>query len=98
MTQGDAYNIELSITNQGEALDVEQVEAVEVMLGGLRRIYSEEVSCSNGKFLFPVTQEETFKLPPSCPMQVRVKFKGGDVIGSPSRMVNVAASLSKAVL
>lgn len=98
MIQGDAYNIELRITSQGEALDVEQVEAVEVVLGGLRRVYPDEVAYSDGKFLFPVTQEETFRLPPSCPMQVRVKFRGGDVIGSPSQMVNVAASLSKAVL
>ena len=98
MTQGDAYNLEISITNRGEALDVETVEQVEVTLLNLTRSYPEEVTYSNGKFLFPVTQTETFKLPPVCPMQVRVKFKGGDVIGSPSRMVNVAASLSKAVL
>lgn len=98
MIQGDAYNIELTIKNQGEPLAVERVETVEVVLGGLRRVYPDEVSYSDGKFLFPVTQEETFHLPPMCPMQVRVKFVGGDVIGAPAQIINVAASLSKAVL
>lgn len=98
MTQGDAYNLEISITNRGEALDVETVEQVEVTLLNLTRSYPEEVTYSNGKFLFPVAQAETFRLPPMCPMQVRVKFKGGDVIGSPAQTVNVAAALSRAVL
>ena len=98
MTQGDAYNLEISITNRGEALDVETVEKVEVTLLNLTRSYPEEVTYSDGKFHFPVTQTETFKLPPACPMQVRVKFKGGDVIGSPAQTVNVAAALSRAVL
>ena len=98
MTQGDAYNLEISITNRGEALDVETVEQVEVTLLNLTRSYPEEVTYADGKFLFPVTQAETFRLPPMCPMQVRVKFKGGDVIGSPAQTVNVAAALSRAVL
>jgi hypothetical protein len=98
MIQGDAYNIELNITNQGELLDVDQVDTVEVMLGGLRRVYPENIRYSDGKFLFPVTQEETFQLPSSCLMQVRVKFKSGDVIGSPFQKICVATSLSRVVL
>lgn len=98
MTQGDAYNLEISITNRGEALDVETVEKVEVTLLNLTRSYPEEVTYSDGKFHFPVTQTETFKLPPVCPMQVRVKFTGGDVVGSMIQMVEVAGAISKAVL
>lgn len=98
MTQGDAYSLELTIQNRGEPLDISTVELVEVTLLNLVRTYPDEVTYSDGKFHFPVTQSETFKLPPACPMQVRVKFTGGDVIGSPMQMVNVAASLSKAVL
>ena len=33
-----------------------------------------------------------------CPMQVRVKFTGGDVVGSMIQMVEVAGAISKAVL
>ena len=71
---------------------------MEVTLLNLTRSYPEEVTYSDGKFHFPITQQETFKLPPMCPMQVRVKFIGGDVVGSMIQMVEVAGAISKAVL
>lgn len=98
MVQGDAYSIDVTVKNQGEALAVDNVEQVEITLLNLTRSYPEDVTYSDGKFHFPITQEETFKLPPVCPMQVRVKFTGGDVIGSKIQMVEVAGSISKAVL
>ena len=98
MVQGDAYSIDITITNLGEAIPIDTVEKVEVTLLKLTRSYPEEVTYSDGKFHFPVTQAETFKLPSVCPMQVRVKFTGGDVVGSPAQTVNVAAALSRAVL
>lgn len=32
MVQGDAYNIDISITNNGEALEINDIETVEVSL------------------------------------------------------------------
>ena len=98
MVQGDAYSIDVTVSNQGEPLAVENVEQVEITLMNLTRSYPDEVTYSDGKFHFPVTQEETFRLPPMCPMQVRVKFTGGDVVGSRIQMVEVAGAISKAVL
>lgn len=98
MVQGDAYSIDVTVKNQGEPLAVENVELVEITLLNLTRSYPDEVTYSDGKFHFPVTQEETFRLPPVCPMQVRVKFTGGDVVGSRIQMVEVAGAISKAVL
>lgn len=98
MVQGDAYSIDITIQNQGQPLSVDGVELVEVTLLNITRSYPEEVTYSDGKFHFPITQQETFKLPPMCPMQVRVKFNGGDVIGSRIQMVEVAGAISKAVL
>lgn len=98
MVQGDAYSIDIAIKNMGEAIPIETVEKVEVTLLNLTRSYPEEVTYSDGKFHFPITQQETFKLPPMCPMQVRVKFTGGDVVGSMIQMVEVAGAISKAVL
>ena len=98
MVQGDAYSIDVTVKNQGEPLAVENVERVEITLLNLTRSYPDEVTYSDGTFHFPVTQEETFRLPPMCPMQVRVKFTGGDVVGSRIQMVEVAGAISKAVL
>lgn len=98
MVQGDAYSIDVTVSNQGEPLAVENVEQVAITLLNLTRSYPDEVTYSYGKFHFPVTQEETFRLPPMCPMQVRVKFTGGDVVGSRIQMVEVARAISKAVL
>lgn len=98
MVQGDAYSIDITIQSQGQSINVNSVELVEITLLNLTRSYPEEVTYSDEKFHFPITQQETFKLPPICPMQVRVKFASGDVIGSKIQMVEVAGSISKAVL
>ena len=51
-----------------------------------------------GKFHFPLTQTETFGLPTVCPMQVRVKFPSGDVIGSEMQRLDVKRALSRKVI
>lgn len=98
MVQGDAYSIDVTIKNQNESLHIENVELVEITLLSITRSYPNEVTYSDGKFHFPITQEETFALPTLCPMQVRVKFSGGDVVGSEIQMIKVAGAISKAVL
>lgn len=98
MVQGDAYNIDISITNNGEALEINDIETVEISLLYLQKKYPGEVEYKDGKFRFPLTQQETFKLPKTCQMQVRVKFTSGDVIGSPIQQIDVLHALSKVVL
>ena len=98
MVQGDAYNIEISITNDGEPLSISDIETVEVSLLYLQKQYPGEVAYKDGKFLFSLTQQETFKLPRTSQMQVRVKFKSGDVIGSTIQQIDVLHALSKVVL
>jgi hypothetical protein len=98
MVQGDAYAIDIGITNNGQPLNIADISAVEVSLLYLQKNYPGEVTYSDGKFHFPLTQQETFKLPKLCKMQVRVKFKSGDVIGSMIQQIDVAHALSKAVL
>jgi hypothetical protein len=98
MVQGDAYAIDIGITNNGQPLNIADISAVEVSLLYLQKNYPGEVTYSDGKFHFPLTQQETFKLPKLCKMQVRVKFKSGDVIGSEIKQIDVAHALSKAVL
>ena len=68
MVQGDAYSVEVSICNQDQPLNIEQVSLVEISLGSFVKVYPGEITYTAGAFRFPVTQEETFRLPSRCPM------------------------------
>lgn len=98
MVRGDAYNIEIEIRNGDAALTADDVELVEITIHDLVKTYPGKVAFSDGKFLFPISQEETFRLPYNCLAQIRVKFPGGDVIGSEIQQIDVRNALSRAVL
>ena len=85
LKQGDGCKIPICITLNGEPLSPADVEAAEFMLGThVRRMYPEEVTYEDGKFYFPLTQKETMRLAAglTLPLDVRVKFIGGEVIGA----------------
>lgn len=98
MVQGDAYSLEVKINNGGVALDMTAVSLVEITLANRVKTYPGKVTYSDGVLHYPLTQEETLGLPPVCQMQVRVKFKGGNVIGSAIKQIDVLRALSKAVI
>jgi hypothetical protein len=98
LVQGDSYNLIVTVKNKGEPLDIATIKKVEISLLYLQKSYPGEVRYEDGKFLFPLTQQETFRLPKLCQMQVRVKFRSGDVIGSEITQIDVVHALSKAVL
>ncbi len=82
--QGDAYSIPVVLKLNGKTVDAAAVEQVEFMLGShIRRMYPGQVKCEEGVFYFPLTQAETLALPArlTLPLDVRVKFIGGDVVG-----------------
>ena len=84
--QGDAYLMPLNITVNGGQLPASEVEAVEVRLGDVRKLYPEEITydVDTGFFMVPLYQADTFTLPEDDAVQldVRVKFKGGSVAGT----------------
>ena len=86
LKQGDAYLMPLNITVNGGQLPASEVEAVEVRLGDVRKLYPEEISydAETGHFLVPLRQKDTLSLPEDDAVQldVRVKFKGGSVAGT----------------
>ena len=108
--QGDAYNIEITLTDADDVILTDQmVSAVEISLGGLTKTYPGDVTYEpetpsrgaaepGGKWLFPVTQEETTRMTGPLPFQVRVKFPGGDVVGTHLPTVYATASISTEVL
>lgn len=100
--QGDQYLIPISITSDGEPLDIENVEIVEIALGNLIKKYPTEISYDSEEeiFMFPVLQTETFAFRSGLiKMDVRVKFTNGTVIGLPQiQTIPVPSALSGEVL
>lgn len=98
--QGDAYSIPIAVTAaDGTTIDNTIVEAVEVMIGFLRKTYPAEITFSAGKWLFPLTQEESFRLSGyQQNVQIRIKFNSGEVVGTVIESMPVITSASKEVL
>ena len=101
--QGDQYALMFTGKLNGQPLDMSMVEWVEIVVGNLRKVYPGEVTVDdNGKFRFPLTQEETFAFRQrQIPWQARVKFTGSTtpaVFGSRTTLIRVEESLSKEVL
>ena len=98
ISQGDQYHIAMTIKFNGEVVDIDRVEKVEIPLHNTTKLYPDEITFSDGAFLYPITQEETFSLPRIVEAQVRVKFKNTDVFTSPTEQIDVIRSLSKEIL
>lgn len=98
MMQGDSYNLGIRILNNaGSTVTPDDVLDVEITIGHLRKTYSKaEVLYSDGYWLFPLTQKETFGYwPSSVKAQVRVVWANGVTEGKPLYGVRIDESISK---
>lgn len=99
MMQGDSYSLQIYIAQEGAAVTPETAEAVEIVLGDYRKSYPGALNYEDGFWLFPLSQRESLDLASGRqPCQVRVKFVGGDVLGTDVGMLDVRDSLSREVL
>lgn len=98
MVQGDAYNMNISVDYNGEDIGIDSIEMIEFTLHNIIKNYPDTVTYSDGLFHFPLSQKETFALPRTPDMQIRVKFKNGEVVGSRPQKIDVERSLSKTIL
>ena len=98
--QGDAYDIAIMLENEdGTAITPENVSVVEIALGSLIKSFPEgDVTFSEGAFLFPLSQEETFPMRGTKRLEVRVKFLSGDVAGAKLGSIAIDSSISREVL
>lgn len=100
--QGDQYAIPIIGKQNGKPLDMTTIDEVEFVIGKMRKLYPGEVVLDEeGRFLFPLTQQETFAVQRSSQhIQIRVKFKGDPpvVVGVDVGDIYVADSISKVVL
>lgn len=101
MMQGDSCNLAIQIRNNaGSAVTPSDVSDVEITIGRLRKTYrSCQLLFSNGMWLFPLSQEETFGYwPASVKAQVRVVWRNGVVEGKTLYGIRISESISKEVL
>ena len=101
MMQGDAYPLGIQILNNaGMPVTPADVIDVELTIGHMKKRYSEaSLSYSDGLWLFPLNQSETFGCLPAAPKaQVRVKWANGVVEGKPLYGVRIDESISREVL
>lgn len=101
MMQGDAYLLGIQILNNaGMPVTPADVIDVELTIGHMKKRYSEaSLSYSDGLWLFPLNQSETFGCLPAAPKaQVRVKWANGVVEGKPLYGVRIDESISREVL
>ncbi len=101
MMQGDAYGQEIEILKaDGSPVTDSEVLDVEIVIGPFCKSYAKnEISYSDGKWIFPLSQEETFRLMPTGVRgQVRVKWTNGNVEGARLDETALSSSMSREVL
>ena len=104
--QGDACSLPAVVELNGVAMneeDLELVEEIEFTFGemGIRKLYPKEVSFLDGKFMIPLTQEDTFQFEEGLlETDVRIQFlQSGNVIGTTAYpRLRVVDSFSEVIL
>ena len=103
--QGDAYDLRIELELNGEPIaeaHLPLLHCVELMLGeGVRKVWPAEGVFSDGAFLVPLAQTDTFRLEEgeTTELDVRVHFIGGAVVGLKKKLrVRICDALSDEVI
>lgn len=98
LMQGNTYALPIKLKMCGRYITPDDVDVVEFTFGNVVKNYPQHVSYSDGAFILPLSQEETFALAGMIKYQTRVLFKDGQVKSTPVQNGNVSVSISKVVL
>ena len=106
MMQGDSYGLEIEILDHDNfVVTPEDISDVEITVGFLRKSYKKgEIfyvadDANPGRWIFPLSQKETFKLPISqLSVQVRIMWPNKEVEGATIGQLSINESHSKEVL
>lgn len=101
MMQGDSYNLGFTVLNNAKVpVTPSDILDMEITIGHLRKTYrNAQLTFENGKWLFPLSQEETFGYwPKSTKAQIRIMWANGIIEGKPINGVRIFESISKEVL
>ena len=100
MMQGDSYGLKIEITTEdGTVITDTEVKDVEITVGRISKAMRDGVHYSNGVWVFPMEQEESFRFPSGyAKVQVRIVWPNGEVEGITLDEMPVDESVSKEVL
>lgn len=96
MMQGDTYWLPFVIRQGSTLITPDLVDNVELAIGSVSRFYPNSVEYSTDQWQFPLTQDQSFSFPRGrLPVQVRVQFKDGSVVGGKGDPIDVRGSVSR---
>ena len=98
LMQGNTYRLPIKLKMCGRYLSADEVLRVEFTIGEVVKHFPEEVTYEDGRFILPLSQEETFSLGGMTRYQVRALFFDGSVKSSQVLVTNVKRSISEEVL
>lgn len=98
LMQGNTYRLPIKLKIRGAYLTPDDVSRIEFTLGKVVKYYPEEVFYEDGRFILPLSQEDTFALGGVTQYQARVLFNGGSVKSTKVMRGNVSIAISKEVL
>lgn len=101
MMQGDSYQLGFTVLNNAKSVVTPtDIQDMEITIGHIRKTYrNAQIVFSDGKWLFPLSQKETFGYwPKAIKSQIRIFWANGVIEGKPIYGVRINESLSKEVL
>lgn len=98
--QGSTYKLPIKIKRGGKIITDADVKKVELAIGGVIKTYPDDATFEGEQFIFPLSQEDTFKMTAkgSAQYQARVVFNDDSVKPTEVKSLGVIASISKEVL
>ena len=104
MVQGDRYSLPIKIAvkegNGTSGIKDTDVVLVRIKIGLYEDSYPDGTVTYDGetqRWLFPLSQEQTFSMTRSVMMQVRVMFENGNIYNSVPQQINVSGAIIKKV-
>lgn len=100
MMQGDSYYLGIDVLNNADQpVTPDDVMDVEITIGNLTKTYmNAQVIFCDGKWMFPLSQKETFKYwPGNQESEVRVVWADGVIENMPLYGVHIFESRNKGV-
>lgn len=97
--QGDSYQKPFTLrTLDGTLITPEMVTALVLSIGNLSRQYPGDITYADGKWLFPLSQAQTFGMKGMLPVQARVLFQDGSVFGGNGAPVSILPAVNRGIL
>lgn len=97
--QGDQYLLPIEIEVDDKPINIEDFKQIQFKVGNLLKYWNHdqdsEVIYIDGKFLFPLSQQETFNFRGQQEIQIRLQDYQNNIVGKRYGSIDVMNSLTK---